>query len=71
MNTKDKITWKALSDELSHAQDDVAAAMARLTRLPRPLPHSEEARQTFSTLDARLARVDHVQRRLSALLRTG
>ncbi len=69
MNTKDKITWKALSAELSDAQDDVAVAMIRLTRLPRPLPHTEEAERTFSTLDARLARVDQAQQRLSAFLR--
>ena len=69
MTAKDKITWKSLAAELSHAQDDVAAAMVRLTRLPRPLPHTAEAEQTFSTLDARLARVDQVQQRLSAFLR--
>jgi hypothetical protein len=69
MNAKNKVTWNALSAELSHAQDDVAAAMVRLTRLPRPLPHTEEAEQTFSTWGARLARVDEAQRRLSAFLR--
>jgi hypothetical protein len=69
MTSKDKITWRALSAELSHAQDDVAAAMLRLTRLPRPQPHTAEAEQTLSALDVRLARVDQVQRRLSAFLR--
>ena len=69
MNAKNKITWKALSAELSDAQDEVAVAMVRLTRLPRPLPHTEEAEQTFSALDARLARVDEAQQRLSAFLR--
>lgn len=69
MNAKNTITWKALSAELSDAQDGVAAAMSRLTRLPRPLPHTDEAEQTFSTLDARLARVDQAQQRLSAFLR--
>ena len=69
MNSKDKIIWKALAAELSDAQDDVAVAMIRLTRLPRPLPHTEEAERTFSTLDERLARVDQVQRRMSAFLR--
>jgi hypothetical protein len=69
MTFNDKMTWKALSAELSHAQDEVAAAMVRLTRMPRPVPGTEEATSTFDTLGTSLDRVDRVQQRISAFLR--
>jgi hypothetical protein len=69
MTCNDKITWKALSAELSDAQDEVAAAMVRLTRMPRPLAGSQEATSTFDTLGSTLDRVDRVQQRMSAFLR--